>query len=890
MICCGLWIGFQVASGQSADEKVQINPANQALDQGEKQWAAADAVPELIWGFWEESVSKWFLEIKPTHIVLEDQVWTYDRVLYRDTAYSLALRNATGEKRRLHISGIDNWQMTVMDIDKVVVYGMELKRMGASFRKIGIEDLPSNYFGHWSSKAGPGEVTEILREAAVINGQRWEYHDILWLDGQYRITLHRNGVYHLWIPTWVNGDRLSGVFNQGIQLRKRAGSTPHFIEAVEERLEPEPSDIQIFQMPDGLLGFWEDEQGDLRMEIHKHYMVLENKVWTYENLVMKPEVLLLKVAERNGRSVEFQLAGFTEGRLAVRDLTSQESYQASKRYDSSIRKLGVDDLPSNYLGYWSSKAAEGETTHLQREVAIINGQRWKYHEILWMNGRYRITFQRKGVYHIWNPEWINGDRLTGVFNHGIQLRKQESLRDKQSSSSHIDEGDRASASSKFDLPETLFGNWSNRNGEWIFDIRKDHLCFQGKAWSYLNAKRMNGQYILEVAHISGNGQRAEIKRLTFRFIYDYWMEVTDNGELFEVLAMPFTPSFHLVNSSQLPDHLLSNWHHTSGQDTLPLLLQKMGIQWNLKKWDFDQIIKKEHSFYITAKSKEGHYHLLILKQPEEGFLELTVDGQSHLYSKVPPGIPWPMILMWSAISFAVVAGLAWLLLRWRTTTIQKREQKKRRALELEMKALRSQMNPHFLFNSLNSIQSLINKQDPDKANHYLSRFSRLMRKVLNNSESAFITLEEEVALLELYCELEALRFDFDFSVEVDSQLDPFTTEIPGMLIQPFVENAIHHGIGPTGERGMIEVAFGYQDGQFCCSVADNGIGIRQAQEVERSGGAKRGHFGIRLAEERLKMIQNHYGSDLRIEIKDKRDLDPQTSGTLVLLFLPSNLS
>ena len=211
-------------------------------------------------------------------------------------------------------------------------------------------------------------------------------------------------------------------------------------------------------------------------------------------------------------------------------------------------------------------------------------------------------------------------------------------------------------------------------------------------------------------------------------------------------------------------------------------------------------------------------------------------------------------------------------------------------MELEIKALRAQMNPHFLFNSLSSIQNLINKQDTDQANHYLSRFSRLMRQVLNNSETAYISLEEEMSVLQLYCELEALRFDFEFEIQADPDLDVYTLEIPSMLIQPFVENAIHHGLEPVDRKGKIKIRFGLSNQLLCCTIEDNGIGIEQSQQLKKKNTNKGMSFGIRLAEERLKMIQSHYGKDLSIEIQDKSTLNRKESGTRIEIYLPSNLS
>ena len=125
---------------------------------------------------------------------------------------------------------------------------------------------------------------------------------------------------------------------------------------------------------------------------------------------------------------------------------------------------------------------------------------------------------------------------------------------------------------------------------------------------------------------------------------------------------------------------------------------------------------------------------------------------------------------------------------------QKKERNRRRIRELELRAIRSQMNPHFIFNALSSIQNLINRSANQEANEYLIDFSRLLRKVLATSEKKLVSLSDEIEQLQLYLKLEQLRFPFSYSLAVGKNIEPDAIEIPGMLIQPFVENAVKHGM------------------------------------------------------------------------------------------------
>lgn len=219
----------------------------------------------------------------------------------------------------------------------------------------------------------------------------------------------------------------------------------------------------------------------------------------------------------------------------------------------------------------------------------------------------------------------------------------------------------------------------------------------------------------------------------------------------------------------------------------------------------------------------------------------------------------------------------------RNKRIQQNRQNQR--IETELRAIRSQMNPHFLFNSLSSVQNLINQAEPEKANHYLSRFSQLVRKVLNHSEQALIPLEEELKVVDLYCELEALRFKFDYKIEVDQGIDAHTMEIPSMLIQPYVENSVRHGLATQGGAGFIGVFVRKKEELIQIEIIDNGIGIRKHME-DFAGHVKKSGFGLRLSEERVQKINERYKMDIEVKIFDRRDDQEPSHGTRVVIKIP----
>ena len=208
-------------------------------------------------------------------------------------------------------------------------------------------------------------------------------------------------------------------------------------------------------------------------------------------------------------------------------------------------------------------------------------------------------------------------------------------------------------------------------------------------------------------------------------------------------------------------------------------------------------------------------------------------------------------------------------------------------IEMEQKALRAQMNPHFFFNALNSVQQFISANEPEKATFFLSRFSRLMRNILENSENAFIPLEDEVQFLTNYLTIEKMRFKdrFAFSIHVDSAIDGEWTQIPTMLIQPFLENAIKHGVSGR-EDGFVSVEFREQSEKTIrCIIQDNGKGRSASVEQDQSTGSHRS-MGLRVTEERVAALAEQFALDLSVEIIDLYDDDGTPEGTRIELILP----
>ena len=216
-------------------------------------------------------------------------------------------------------------------------------------------------------------------------------------------------------------------------------------------------------------------------------------------------------------------------------------------------------------------------------------------------------------------------------------------------------------------------------------------------------------------------------------------------------------------------------------------------------------------------------------------------------------------------------------------------QLEKEVVELEQKALRLQMNPHFIFNALNSIQSQIGTDNEQAARYYLAKFSRLMRQILDNSRNSTITLEEEVNTLENYLLIEKFCNGdrFDYKITVDENIEKDYVKIPPMLLQPFIENAIKHGLKYIeGKRGLIEVKFSEKNNLLECSVTDNGIGRVKAEELNKtSKETYHKSTALIVTQERLDLMKD--GENIQsLEIIDLHDEHKNAIGTKVIIRIP----
>ncbi|MBO7496180.1 MAG: histidine kinase [Salinivirgaceae bacterium] len=214
---------------------------------------------------------------------------------------------------------------------------------------------------------------------------------------------------------------------------------------------------------------------------------------------------------------------------------------------------------------------------------------------------------------------------------------------------------------------------------------------------------------------------------------------------------------------------------------------------------------------------------------------------------------------------------------------------RQRMLETERSLLRTQMNPHFIFNALNSVQSFITSNNQLDAVRFLSKFAKLMRLILDHSMQQFVPLSDELTSLSLYIDLEKARFNnrFDYRIDIDDNVEEELVSVPPMLIQPFVENAILHGMMHKPEGGLITIKITDNgNNTLTCQITDNGVGRKAAAEIEKKGEKAHKSVGMQLTRERLQDLNRKTKSELSYTITDLEDSNGNALGTQVTIVIP----
>lgn len=307
--------------------------------------------------------------------------------------------------------------------------------------------------------------------------------------------------------------------------------------------------------------------------------------------------------------------------------------------------------------------------------------------------------------------------------------------------------------------------------------------------------------------------------------------------------------------------------------------------------NFDTYFLERDSIIIGNRISEKNYRFLnaYIDDVEIHNKALSASEVIQLFNSANPNKTKILVKAIGMIFIALIfiLGIIWLIKR-RISLILKREREKNEIMnkfyEQDNKVLKAQMNPHFIFNSLNAVQQFIISNENEKAEKYLSKFAKLMRQLLESNTKEHITLKEEIELIEKYLEIEALRFKniFKYEISLEDGLNPTAICIPHFLIQPLVENAIWHGLLPkNGDKHLLLSFRKINSSTLLCSIEDNGVG-RKARNNENK---EKTSFALQFIQQRLALMSKIKKSKYELKITDKLH-NNQSLGTIVSITTP----
>jgi two-component system, LytTR family, sensor kinase len=358
----------------------------------------------------------------------------------------------------------------------------------------------------------------------------------------------------------------------------------------------------------------------------------------------------------------------------------------------------------------------------------------------------------------------------------------------------------------------------------------------------------------------GSGTMMENLQNGFKFKINDTSTVTSLHVVLKPTDVPFLYTVYIKNRTTGKTELVSNnWLYTGFMEG------NKGSWWPLPN------MKINASFF----NEPGDYELQIVPKLPGGFrIKAFPEKTTTFRFTILPSDPvlqQKTVIRYVAMGLAIIACLVFIVfytIRMRNKKLLAEQKQQKDMAQLQLDAVRSQLNPHFLFNALAGIQNLMNKTDIDQANRYLTKFARLTRNVLNNND--LINLSEEKTLLDDYLQMEQMRFGFDFEISIDPNLDISNIQIPSMLLHPFVENAVKHGLPSEERTGKITISISKKDNDLELTIADNGKGFNDQNDG----------LGLQLSKKRIALLKTIY-KDSPIQL----DVQSGANGTMITITL-----
>ncbi len=342
-------------------------------------------------------------------------------------------------------------------------------------------------------------------------------------------------------------------------------------------------------------------------------------------------------------------------------------------------------------------------------------------------------------------------------------------------------------------------------------------------------------------------------------------------------------------------------------DNLVFKPEQKNVYIDFKALNYSSPGSVKYKYFLNGEWKETNNDFLDFNSLENGYYELQIIAKSQNTDWSKPYrlsfriLPRFVETIWfNILIILILVSLSVIIITWRMILNNKKIRKEleltERINELKHHALSAMMNPHFIFNSLNSVQYLINCQRNEEANDYIAIMAKLIRKNLDTAGSGFILLSEEINRLKLYLDLEKLRFQDRFSYEIitGNDVNCDSIMIPNMIIQPFAENSLWHGIINSGNNGILTVSFTFADveieslitSSLIIRITDNGIGILQASKNKKEDHISK---GIQIIEERLRLLSSKMQLPQPIMFEDLSSRDGNSHGTEIIISLPKPL-
>ncbi|MDH3650708.1 MAG: histidine kinase, partial [Saprospiraceae bacterium] len=317
----------------------------------------------------------------------------------------------------------------------------------------------------------------------------------------------------------------------------------------------------------------------------------------------------------------------------------------------------------------------------------------------------------------------------------------------------------------------------------------------------------------------------------------------------------------------------------------PLDPADVEYRYKLEGYDKDWIATRSRTARYSRITGGNYLFLVQGREGEDSYTETT--SLSVSVEKKLSEFWWFWALCISGVTAMTTGGL-W----FRITGVRRAEKLKAKfeqdMAEIKMQALRAQMNPHFLFNCLNSIKYYAISKDKDATADYLSKFSLLVRTILNNSKSDKVALNDELEAIRLYIEIENLRLEnkFNYEIEIDPSIKTTNIQIPPMVLQPYVENAIWHGLMHKNGKGQLKVQVKDLGNAIQCIVEDNGIGRQKSAQIAAQQPQIKKSMGMQITSDRLKLIREIHHVEIDVKVVDLTDSQGLTAGTKVIVEFP----